>query len=110
MALTISATDSELPKPINAVFQQTFLRRAQQHCPYYLGSMPGRLTKQMGTSTIKWRRVEAETPTTTALSELTGTAAYMQGRDADAPSITDVTATVAKYGQFYIVNEEVDLY
>ena len=110
MAQTISATDSELPKPINAVFQQTFLRRAQQNCPYYLGSMPGVLNKQMGTSTIKWRRIEQEAPTTTALSELTATASYMQGRDADTPSVTDVTATVAKYGQFYIVNEEVDLY
>jgi N4-gp56 family major capsid protein len=110
MATTITATDSELLKPVNAVFQQTFLRRAQQNCPYYLGSQPGSLTKQQGTSTIKWRRIEQETPSTTALSELTSTASYMQGRDADTPTFADVTATVAKYGQFYIVNEEVNLY
>lgn len=110
MAQTISATDSELPKPINAVFQQTFLRRAQFNCPYFTGTMPGSLNKQQGTSTIKWRRIELETPTTTALSELTTTSSFMQGRDSDTPSVTDVTATVAKYGQFYIVNEEVDLY
>lgn len=110
MALTITATDVELTKPVNAVFVQTFLRRAQQHLPYFLGTSPGTLTKQKGTSTIKWRRIEQETPSVTALSELTGTAAYMQGRDADTPTFTDVTATVAKYGQFYIVNEEVDLY
>jgi hypothetical protein len=72
--------------------------------------MPGQINKQMGTSTIKWRRIEQETPSTTALTELTTTASYMQGRDADVPTFTDVTATVAKYGQFYIVNEEVDLY
>jgi N4-gp56 family major capsid protein len=110
MAQTITATDVELTKPVNAVFQQTFLRRAQQVCPYFAGSMPGQLNKQQGTSTIKWRRIEQETPSTTALSELTGTASYMQGRDADTPTFTDVTATVSKYGQFYIVNEEVDLY
>ena len=110
MAQTITATDTELQKPVNAIFEQKFLRRAQQHCPYFLGTMPGQITKQRGTSTIKWRRIEQETPTTTALSELTSTASYMQGRDADTPSFTDVTATVAKYGQFYIVNEEVDLY
>ncbi len=110
MAQTITATDVELTKPVNAVFEQTFLRRAQQLCPYFLGTMPGTLNKQAGTSTIKWRRIEQETPSTTALSELTSTASYMQGRDADTPTFTDVTATVAKYGQFYIVNEEVDLY
>ena len=32
------------------------------------------------------------------------------GRDADVPNFADVTATLSKYGQFYIVNEEVDLY
>jgi len=110
MALTITATDTELQKPVNVVFNQTFLRRAQQMAPYFAGTMPGTINEQMGTSTIKWRRIEQETPTTTALSELTGNAAYMQGRDADVPSFTDVTATLAKYGQFYIVNEEVDLY
>jgi N4-gp56 family major capsid protein len=110
MAQTISATDTELQKPVNAVFQQTFLRRAQQTCPYFTGSMAGQLTKQAGTSTIKWRRIEQETPSTTALSELTTTSSFMQARDSDTPTFTDVVATVAKYGQFYIVNEEVDLY
>lgn len=110
MAQTITATDTELQKPVNVVFQQTFLRRAQQHCPYFSGTVAGQINKQQGTSTIKWRRIEQETPSTTALSELTTTASYMQGRDSDTPTFTDVTATVAKYGQFYIVNEEVDLY
>ena len=110
MALTITATDVELQKPVNAVFEQTFLRRAQQNCPYFTGTVAGQLSKQMGTSTIKWRRIEQQTPSTTALTELTTTATYMQGRNSDTPSFTDVTATVAKYGQFYIVNEEVDLY
>lgn len=109
MAQTITDT-TDLQKPVNVVFQQTFLRRAQQLCPYFMGTRPGTLNKQQGTSTIKWRRIEQETPSTTALTELTGTASYMQGRDADTPTFTDVVATVSKYGQFYIVNEEVDLY
>lgn len=110
MAQTISATDAELTKPINAVFVQTFLRRAQQVCPYFMGSMPGQVNEMSGTSSIKWRRVEQITPTVTALSELTTTASYMQNRDSVAASFTDVLATLAKYGQFYIVSEEVDLY
>lgn len=110
MAQTISATDTELQKPVNVVFENTFLRRAQQFCPYFTGTMPGEIMRQRGTSTIKWRRIEQVTPTTTALSELTGTASFMMGRDSVTASFADVTATVAKYGQFYIVNEEVDLY
>lgn len=110
MALTMTATDAELTKPVNNIFEQTFLRRAQQLCPYFIGVQAGTMNKQQGTSTIKWRRIEQETPSVTALAELTGNASYMQGRDADTPSITDYTATMAKYGQFYIVSEEVDLY
>lgn len=110
MASTITATDVELQKPVNAVFNQTFLRRAQQVAPYFAGTMPGVLNKQQGSSTIMWRRIEQETPTVAALTELTGTAAFMMGRDADTPTFTNVTALMAKYGQYYIVNEEVDLY
>jgi N4-gp56 family major capsid protein len=110
MASTITATDTELQKPVNVVFNQTFLRRAQQVCPYFAGTQPGSINKMQGTSTIKWRRIEQETPSTSALSELTGTAAFMMGRDADTPTFADVTATLSKYGQYYIVNEEVDLY
>lgn len=109
MAATITDTTA-LTKPINAVFQQTFLRRAQQVCPYFTGTQAGSLAKQGGTATVKWRRVEQLAPTTTALSELTGTAAFMMGRTSSTPTIADVLATVSKFGQYYIINEEVDLY
>lgn len=111
MALTITdAGATYLPKPINAVFQQTFLRRAQQVCPYFTGTQPGTLNKQAGTSTIKWRRVEQLAPSTTALSELTGSLTFMGGRSSITPTSTDVLATVLKYGQFYLTNEELELY
>lgn len=110
MALTISATDTELQKPVNVVFQQRLLRNAKALCPYFAGTEPASLELQSGTATVKWRRIENLTPTTTALAELTTTAAYGQGRDAEAASFTDVLATVAKYGQYYILNEEVNLF
>ena len=109
MAQTVTDTPI-MQLPVNVVFNQTFLRRAQQCCPYFAGTQPGQINKMEGTSTIKWRRVEQETPSTSALAELTSTSSWMQGRDADTPTFTDVTATLSKYGQFYIVNEEVDLY
>jgi len=109
--MTITATDTTiLLKPINAIFQQTFLRRAQQVCPYFIGSQPGSLVKQGGTATVKWRRVEQLAPSTSSLSELTSTVGFMGGRSSVTPTMTDVLATVSKYGQYYLVNEEVDLY
>lgn len=107
-----TATDTTiLTKPINAVFQQTFLRRAQQVCPYFTGSQPGTLNRQQGTATVKWRRVEQLAPSTSAVSELTGSVTAMfMGRSSVTPTITDVLATASKYGQYYIINEEVDLY
>lgn len=110
MALTISATDTELPKPLNAVFQQSLLRNAQVRAPYFSGTVPGRLTTQAGSNVASWRRIENLSAATTALSELTGAASYMQGRDSAALSVTSVTATMSKYGNFVILNEEVDLF
>lgn len=110
MALDISATDTELQKPVNVMFQQTLLRNARARAPYFAGTAPGMLSEHGGTATIKWRRIENLSPTTTALSELQGTATYGQGRNSETASFTDVTATVSKFGQFYILNEEVDLF
>lgn len=110
MALTITDDATYLTKPINAVFEATFLRRAQQVCPYFTGTVPGVIQKQRGTSTIKWRRVEQLAPSTSSLSELTGALTFMGGRSSVTPTFTDVLATLSKYGQFYIVNEEVDLF
>lgn len=108
MALTTSDTGTYSQHPVNALFEQQFLRRAQQVCPYFLGTQPGQMSKNAGTATLKWRRFEQETPTTTALTEIT-TASYGNGRSTDTPTNTDVTAVIAKYGQFYMITEEVDV-
>ena len=110
MALTISATDTELPKPVNAVFQQTLLRNAKPRAPYFAGTVPGVLQKQRGSATVTWRRIENLAAATSTLSELTTTASYMQGRSAAALSVTNINATASKYGNFVILNEEVDLF
>ena len=110
MSQTISATDVELQKPVNVMFQQQLLRNARPRAPYFAGTVKGELQKNRGTATVKWRRIENIAPTTTALAELTATATYMQGRSATPASFTDVTATVSKYGQFYILNEEADVF
>lgn len=110
MALTISATDTELPKPLNAVFQQTLLRNAQVRAPYFVGTEAAALTISRGSNVASWRRIENLSPATGGLTELTGEASYMQGRSAAALAVTAVTATMTKYGNFVILNEEVDLF
>lgn len=110
MTLQISATDTEVQHPINAVFQQTFLRQVTQLCPYLTGTTPTEAPKNAGTNTVKWRRVDAISPSTSALSEQTGNAAYMGGRSSATTSNTDVTATLSTYGQFVILTDRVDLY
>lgn len=118
MSALISATNTELQKPINVLFEDTLLSNAKARCPYFTGTMPGTLQKSGGSATIKWRRIDTAADRSsggidanvTPLAELTGDAAYMQGRDAVAATFTDYTATVAKYGQYYIINEEVDFF
>lgn len=117
MALDISATDTEVQKPVNVIYQQRLLRNARMLCPYFVGTQPGSIGMNGGTATIKWRRYNTSAdnasgiaPTVTALSELTGVASYMQGRTPATVHFSDVTATVAKYGQFFILNEEVNVF
>lgn len=110
MALTVSATDVELPKPVNNMFVQSFLRNARPRAPYFIGTVPAELIRHGGTSTVKWHRIENLAPVTTPLTELTSTAQYMQGRDAAALSTSTVTASVQKYGSYVILNEEVDIF
>lgn len=114
---TISATDTEVQLPINAIYQQMLLRNARPLAPYFIGTQPGQLQRQGGTATVKWRRFNTSidnasgiSPTTTALSELTTTASYMQGRTASTVHFSDVTASVSKYGQYFVLNEEVQIY
>jgi N4-gp56 family major capsid protein len=106
MTLTVSATNTELPKPVNVIFQQTLLRNARVRCPYFVGSTPGNIERNRGTASCTWRRIENLSAATSALSELTGEATYMQSRTSAALSVTDYTATASKYGNFIILNEE----
>lgn len=117
MALTVSATDTEVQKPVNVIYESMLLRNARPLAPYFLGTQKGTLMRNGGSATVKWRRYNTSAdhasgiaPSTTALSELTGNASYMQGRTPDVVHFSDVTAAAAKYGQFYILNEEVDVF
>lgn len=105
MSLT---TTTQISAPVNNVFQVTLLRNAKARCPYFAGSVPAEIAEHMGTFTAKWRRIENLSVPSSALSELTGSLAFPT-RTAVQPSITDMTTTVAKFGNFIYLTEEVDL-
>ena len=101
-------SQTEIAGPVNVVYQTALLRRAQAVCPHFIGSTPGTVGQHQGTFTVKSRRYEHLTPTTTPLAEITGNVAFPT-RTAVQPTVTDLTATVQKYGNFIFLNEEVDL-
>lgn len=106
MAATITDTNI-ITTPVNVIFQETLLRQARALAPYFVGTKATNLTMNRGTFTAKWRRYENVTPTTTPLAELDTTVSFPT-RDSITPTITDVTSTVQKFGQYFVVNEEVD--
>ena len=109
MALTVTDLTNDITKPLNAVFNQTLLRNARVRAPYFAGTVPGTLVRNGGSNVMHWRRIDNLSASTSALSETT-TAAYMQSRTPAELAITPVTATMARYGNFVILNEEVQVF
>lgn len=120
MALTVSATNTELPAVVNAVYKETYLRNGESRCLHFQGTSPAEVMLNRGSLTCNWQQMSnlqgtaiqaagVEVPQYEALTELTGNAAYGQARNADALSVSQITATAAKYGNYVILNEEADL-
>jgi len=101
-------TTSEIAGPVDVKFQMTLLRNAKARCPYFVGTVPAQIAAHQGTFTAKWRRIENLTPVTAPLAELTGSLSFPT-RTGTQPTVTDLTATVQKFGNFIYLNEEVDL-
>ena len=110
MAATITNFATYVTAPVNFVLMRGLLSMARKVLPYFNGTMPGTLEQNGGSRSVKWRRFDDLAVATTALSELSGTAAFMMGRDAATPTITDITVAISKYGNYVIVTEELDLF
>lgn len=112
MALDVSNLTSTIQGPVNYVFMRGLLGAARKRLPFYNGTTPAVLEKKGGSMSVKWRRIENLAAVTTALSELTenGPVAFGAGRNSVKPTVTDLTVATAKYGNFIILTEEVDLF
>ena len=73
MAATITTTTNIAP-PINFVYQKALLQAARKSMPFFNGTTAGELTKNGGSASVKWRRIENLAVSITPLAELTGTA------------------------------------
>lgn len=102
MALT---TTSLLDAATSFVVNQTLLRNARFRCPYFEGTMPGEIMKHSNTFSMKWRRIDNLTPTTTALSELSSYS-FGAGRTPTSLGDSNPTASLLKYGDFVVLTEE----
>ena len=110
MAATATTLTSNVTAPVNYVLMKALLSAARKKLPFFNGTLAGELAKSKGSASVKWRRIENLSPVTTALAEGTGTVSAFLGRTAVQPTVTDITATMAKYGNPLLINEEVDLY
>lgn len=108
MADPISTLTSHVTAPVDYVLMKGLLAAARKKLPFFNGTLPGELTKNQGSASVKWRRIANMSPVTTALGESTGN--WPIARTAVTPSISDVTVAIAKYGNHIKFTEELDLF
>lgn len=109
----VTTLGQEITLPVNVMFQRRLLNRAERLCVYYAGVTPATIQRNGGSNVAKWRRYNSITPNLTARAEVGASNAdvtFPVRSTSVRPSITEKTATVAKYGQFMYYTEELELY
>lgn len=109
MAVLASSTASNVALGVNFQMMKGLLSAARKKLPFFNGTLPGELTKNGSTASVKWERLNNLSPTTTAMTEITGTTAAFFGRSTVLPTVSTVTAAMAKYGNAVLLTEEIDL-
>lgn len=110
MPAVISTVTSNIPNQVNFQLMKGLLSAARKKLPFFNGTLAGSLSKNGSTSSVKWERIENLSPSTSALGEITGNGGAFFGRNTVQPTITTVTAAMAKYGNAMLLTEEIDLY
>src|SRR5216684_2178211 len=109
MAQNLTTFATTVTAPVNFVLMKGLLMAARKKLPMFNGTMPGELIKNGGSASVKWERINNLTATTTALGELNGSPSFLMGRALVQPTVSNVTAAIAKYGQAIQPTEEIDL-
>ncbi len=106
--LSRTATGSINFPSVNHQLMRGLLTTAKQNAPFLGVTKAGQLMLNQGTNSVRWERFENATIASTALGE-DGTPLTFPVRNAVAPTITQINATMAKYGNTYYFSEELDL-
>ncbi len=109
--MAITNNTSDIGNPVNFQLMRGLLSAARKKLPFFNGTLPGTLTKNLGSPAVIWQRVENLAPSTSPLSEpLSGSAsAWQNGRPLVNPTVNTVNATPLKYGNAIQTTEEIDL-
>lgn len=96
-----NTTRTQIPAEVNVFYDKTLLMRAVPAFIYGRWAQVRNIPRKAGTSTIKFRRYGNLAAATTALSEgITPVGSQL--------SVTDITATVAQYGDFITITDVLD--
>lgn len=96
-----NTTRTQIPAEVNVFYDKTLLMRAVPAFIHARWAQVRDIPRKAGTATIKFRRYGNLSAATTALSEgVTPTGSQL--------SVTDITATVAQYGDFVTITDVLD--
>ena len=109
MAILASSTASNVALGVNYQLMRGLLSAARRKFPFYNGTLPGELSKNGSTASVKWERLDNLAAATTTLSEITGGQSAFFGRSTVLPTISTQTAAIAKKGNAVLLSEEIDL-
>ena len=109
MAQVITNLATDVTAPVNYVMMSGLLSAARKRLPFFNGTLPGQLSKNKGSMSVQWERIENLSAVTTSLTEPTGNAAFGNGRTSVNPSVTRLNVAVAKKGNAITLTEEIDL-
>lgn len=101
---------ADIALPVNYVLMRGMLRQARGVCPYFNGTVPGTLERNGGSMSVKWERWGDLAVSKTPLGEVGNPLAFGMGRDTAVPTLTPITAAIAKYGNAVAYTEELDLF
>ena len=105
MTITQSGVGALNQYPVDVSLMRTLLLAARVRAPFLNGTTPGMLTRNAGTDTVKWERIENLTKATTPIAELTGNLTLPM-RQGVVPTITPITAAMLKYGNTIFLTDE----
>ena len=96
-----NTTRTQIPAEVNVFYDKTLLMRAVPAFIHARWAQVRDIPRKAGTATIKFRRYGNLSAATTALTEgVTPTGSQL--------SVTDITATVAQYGDFVTITDVLD--